>query len=63
MAFTHCVQQMEEAAEAWTNIGAVHMKREDYRLSIGPLTQALKSQPDSWRIRENLVLSYLKTGG
>jgi tetratricopeptide (TPR) repeat protein len=54
-AFIRCVQQEAEVGEAWANLGAIHMRLQQYPKAHHALLEALKQKPDSWRILENLI--------
>lgn len=40
--FGRCVQQDEEVGEAWANMGAIHMRLQDFQKAHQSLTEALK---------------------
>jgi len=54
-SFVRCVQQDMEVAEAYANIGAIHMRQRDYAKAYPALYEELKYKNDSWKIMENLV--------
>ena len=54
-SFIRCIQQDIEVAEAYANMGAIHMRLKDYDKAHETLTEALKLKPDSWKIGENLL--------
>lgn len=61
-AFTRCVQQDMEIAEAWGNIGAIYMKTRSYAKAYPALHEALKQQRDNWKVVENLMYVTLAMG-
>ena len=61
-AFTRCVQQDMEIAEAWGNIGAIFMKMRAYAKAYPALHEALKQQRDNWKVVENVMYVTLTLG-
>ena len=56
LAFVRCVQQDPESGEAWTNMGAIHMRLKNWPKAYHALTEAAKHKREDWRVFENLMM-------
>ncbi|XP_065914179.1 tetratricopeptide repeat protein 27-like isoform X2 [Dysidea avara] len=61
-AFRRCVLLDSDNAEAWNNLSAVHLKRNEKEKAFHCLLEAVKGCYDNWRIWENYLLVSTETG-
>lgn len=61
-AFGQAALQVPDAAEAWGNIGAIHMRSGDYEAAYPALQEGLKHMRRNWRIWENFFFTCVSLG-
>jgi tetratricopeptide (TPR) repeat protein len=59
VSFVRCIQLDEEVPEAWTNLGAIYMKQNNFKKAYSSLIEAIKHKNDDYRILENLLSTTL----
>uniref|UniRef100_A0A7S1U0T7 Uncharacterized protein n=1 Tax=Phaeomonas parva TaxID=124430 RepID=A0A7S1U0T7_9STRA len=61
-AFSNAVMQVPDAAEAWGNVGAIHMQKDDYESAYPALQEGLKHMRRNWRMWENQFITTVNLG-